>query len=343
MTVVPSASATAVRAASAQAHANIALIKYWGKRDKALNLPAVPSLSVTVAGLSSRTRIRFDPALAGDSLYFGGRPAAGGELDRVHAILDTMRALAGAEDLPARVDTDNDFPTAAGLASSASGFAALVVAADAALGLDLPAARLSALARAASGSAARSLFGGVVEMAAGTAADGSDATARPLLAAASWPLEIVIAITDSGPKAVGSTDGMDHTAATSPYYTAWLASAPADLERARDAVQTRDFDALARVSEASCLRMHASALAAEPGLIYWRPATLAAIECVRGLQAGGVPVFFTIDAGPQLKAICAPGHGDAVAAALADVPGVERTLVSGLGDGARVITEEDDA
>jgi len=322
---------SAPRSARARANANIALIKYWGKRDDRLNLPAGPSLSITLADLASTTQVRFDPALERDSLWLNGVETTGGERDRVEAVLATLRDLAGVADLPARVDSDNNFPTAAGLASSASGFAALVVAASGALDLDLPAARMSELARRASGSAARSVFGGFVEMARGEADDGHDAVATPLLDAAAWPLEVVIAITDTGRKGVGSSTGMRHTALTSPYYRAWVDTVPADLRRARAAVEGRDFAELAAVSEASCLRMHASAMAADPPLLYWQPATLAVIDCIRDLRQQGLPVFFTIDAGPQVKAVCQPGHAAEVEAALASIEGVEHTLVTGLG------------
>lgn len=321
------------------AHANIALIKYWGKRDAARNLPATPSLSITLDELTSTTHLHFDPTLNGDQVSLNGAPATEGEQRRVSAVLDTLFELARRARLPARVASDNNFPTAAGLASSASGFAALVVAADHALGLDLPRAKLSELARRASGSAARSIFGGFVEMAHGVADDGHDAVAQPLRDASEWPLEVVIAITDTARKEIGSSTGMRQTALTSPYYQAWIDAVPADLHRARRAVMSRDFAELAAVSEASCLRMHASALAAEPPVIYWQPATLAVIERIRQLRQQGMPVFFTIDAGPQVKAICQPGHGATVEAELAAIDGVEHTLVTGLGGAARVLPE----
>lgn len=329
-----------VRRAVAEAHPNVALVKYWGKRDGELNLPAAPSLSITLDGMRTRTGVRFDAALERDRLVLDGREAPA-ELARVRPTLDRLRALAGS-DLPALVESDNDFPTAAGLASSASGFAALVLAGARALDLELDVAALSALARRGSGSAARSLFGGFVEMACGCRADGADAVAHPLLAAHAWPLEIVVATTDAAPKSVSSTDGMTRSAATSPYHRAWIAAAEADLETARDALQRRDFEALAGVSEASCLAMHATALAARPGLIYWNGATVTAMHAVRALRARAIPVFFTVDAGPQVKAVCLPGHAPAVAAELGAIDGVRETLQCGLGDDARVVTAEAD-
>ena len=325
-----------VRRGASEAHPNIALIKYWGKRDRTLNLPAVPSLSITLDRLWTRTRVTFDPALTDDSMTLNGSDAPR-ELARARATVDRLRARAGCGDAVS-IDSYNNFPTAAGLASSASGFAALVTAIADALGLELDDAQRSALARQGSGSAARSIFGGFVEMARGERCDGSDAIARPLLAASEWPLDVVVAITDAAAKAVTSTDGMEHTATTSAFYEQWVQGAEADLDEARQAVRARDFERLAQVSEASCLKMHAVALAARPGLLYWNGATVEAMRTIRRLRSDGVPVFFTIDAGPQLKAVCPAGQGADVAAALAAVDGIQDTLHCGLGGGARALS-----
>jgi diphosphomevalonate decarboxylase len=319
--------------ATAVAHPNIALVKYWGKTDHEQNLPAVGSLSITLDGLSTTTQVTFDPAATSDRFVFGGRdvPAM---LSRVSACLDDLRRRVEVT-TRAVVESDNDFPTAAGLASSASGFAALVVAADAALGSELPRPELAELARRASGSAARSIFGGFVELS--LVDSGRRTETRQLLQPAGWPLRVVVAVTATGPKAVGSTEGMALTERTSPYYPAWVASSPADLSEARTAVERRDFEALAAVSESSCLKMHGVMMAAGPGLIYWNAATVECIRTIRGLRASGVPVFFTVDAGPQVKAVCLPDAFDQVRRELASVPGVAEVLASGLGDGARLV------
>ena len=323
--------------ATAQAQPNIALVKYWGKRDAALNLPAAGSLSITLDALHTRTHVRFDDALDTDDIRLNGERDEG-QSRKIGAFLDLFRARAGVT-TRAHVETGNDFPTGAGLASSASGFAALAVAADRALELHLDARELSVLARRGSGSAARSIFGGFAEMAAGTRDDGEDAFATPLLDADAWPLKVVVAITTRKTKAVSSRAGMDHTRDTSPFYRDWIAAVPGDLADARDAVHARDFEKLARVAEASCLAMHAVMLSARPSLIYWNAATVDCIQCIRSLQANGTGVFFTIDAGPQVKAVCLPDDAARVAEALRDVPGVEDVLVSGLGEGARIVED----
>ena len=172
-------------------------------------------------------------------------------------------------------------------------------------------------------------------MAAGARADGSDAFARPLESA--WDVRLVVALTARGAKPMGSTAAMEHTARTSPYYPAWLASVDGDLAAARAAIAARDLGALGAVAERSALRMHASAMAADPPVVYFNGATLAAIEAVRALRARGTPAFFTIDAGPHVKALCAAADADAVAAALAAAPGVLGTVVAAPGPGARVV------
>ncbi|HJR11205.1 MAG TPA: diphosphomevalonate decarboxylase [Rhodanobacteraceae bacterium] len=320
--------------ATAQAQPNIALVKYWGKRDAALNLPAAGSLSITLDALHTRTRVHFDDALATDDIALNGdRDEA--QSRKIGAFLDLFRARAGVA-TRAHVESGNDFPTGAGLASSASGFAALAVAADRALGLHLQPRELSILARHGSGSAARSIFGGFVEMSAGVRDDGEDACATPLLESAAWPLKVVVAITTRAKKSIGSREGMEHTRDTSPFYRGWIATANADLAEARAAVRARDFDKLAQVGEASCLAMHALMLSARPGLVYWNAATIECIRHVRALRSEGAGVFFTIDAGPQVKAVCLPDDAAGVAEALRDVAGVEDVLVSGLGEGARI-------
>ena len=322
-------------AVTAVAGTNIALVKYWGKRDVALNLPATGSLSLTLDRLGTRTTVVFDDG-AQDRLVLDGAPAGDAATARVSTFLDRVRARAEIA-RRALVTSSNSVPTAAGLASSASGFAALALAATRAAGLALSPPQLSALARVGSGSAARSIFGGFAEMARGESADGGDAVARALPEGDDWDVRLVVAITATGPKAMGSTAAMTHTARTSPFYDAWIAAVPADLAAARAAIAARDLAALGTVAERSALRMHAAAMAADPAIIYWNPATLAAIACVRALRDRGTPVFFTIDAGPHVKALCRAADADAVAAALRAVPGVSETLVAAPGPGARVV------
>lgn len=339
--------------AMAEANTNIALVKYWGKNDPRLNLPAVPSLSLTLAGLTTRTEVKLDEALQADVLILNGSETVGEPLVKVSRHLDRVAlALYGQATRPrALVRTANNFPTAAGLASSASAFAALTVAAAAALqGGDAVAAgafpmdaalrtRLASLARQGSGSAARSLFGGLAVLGVGTPGQVDSAMTTQLCAAADWSsLRLVIGVVSERAKDTPSTDGMVHTAATSPYFGPWVAAASVDLLAASAAVVARDLEKLGHVAERSALRMHASAMAADPGVIYLRGATIEGLHTIRALRQRGTLAFFTCDAGPHPKALTTEADADAVAAALATVPGVQRTIIARPGEGARVIS-----
>ncbi|MFO0725278.1 MAG: diphosphomevalonate decarboxylase [Myxococcota bacterium] len=322
----------------ATAAANIALVKYWGKRENRLNLPARGSLSLTLDSLRTYTQVELDPSAAADSLSIDGAPKSGRALERVTELLDLLRAEAKPElqGVRARVVSRTTFPVAAGLASSASGFAALTVAGAAAYQLSHSAIELSAIARRGSGSAARSLFGGFVRMEAGRLLDGSDAAAHAL---GPVPLELGAAITvvDAEEKEVGSTDGMELTRNTSPYHRAWLDLVVKDLARAEAALKKPDFQTLAEIVEGNCLAMHADAMAARPGLIYFKAATLWAIEQVRAMRKRGLPVMFTIDAGPHLVAFAPPAHLEEIASQLAKHPDIKRVIISKAGEGAQLI------
>jgi diphosphomevalonate decarboxylase len=320
--------------ATARAHANIALVKYWGKRDAALNLPAVGSISATLGELYSETTVEL-VGDARDQFELDGRQDVA-QSARVSAFMTLFRQTTGVVG-GARVSSRNSFPTAAGLASSASGFAALAVAAYGAAGIEPSVAALSVLARRGSGSAPRSLFGGYVEMVAGTRADGMDAVAEPLAGAMHWPLDVVIAVTSEARKTVGSTAGMSASRDSSPFFEAFVDNQAADLDAARAAVRDRDFERLAEVAEASALKLHAVAMTTAPGLLYWNGATVEAIHAVRALRAGGTPAFFTIDAGPQVKVFCERDSADQVEASIAALPSVRRVIRTALGPAARLL------
>jgi diphosphomevalonate decarboxylase len=318
-----------IRSASAVAHPNIALTKYWGKLDGVHRMPSVPSLSMTLDAMSTTTSVQFDDGIDQDLVTLNGNAATDRETRRVSELLDRVRAAAGFAS-KARVESANDFPTASGLASSASGFAALVTAAARAAGLDWDAATLSDHARRSSVSAARSIFGGFATLAAGGAGQGA-LSAEPIEGSMDWQVAISVVVTTLRQKEVGSTEGMAHTTATSPYYRAWVENAPRLFERARRAVVARDLEALGVVAEESAFAMHASAMAAAPALIYFNPVTLAAIERVRKLRQAGTHAYVTIDAGPHVKVLSRAADAAAVSGALREVAGVEKVLVAGPG------------
>ncbi|MFQ5633873.1 MAG: diphosphomevalonate decarboxylase [Gammaproteobacteria bacterium] len=317
--------------AAAMAHPNIALIKYWGKRDLPANLPAVGSLSLTLAALQTETTVAFDESLSSDVLVLNGieQPS---EHSRLTACMDGLRELSGRQ-VYAEVVSENDFPTGAGLASSASGYAALVTAAAAALGIDAGDPRLIDIARIGSGSAPRSLVGGIALL----RNSGAGTVCEQVVTPDDWPLSVVVAVTSESAKTTTSRDGMERSRLTSPYYGQWLDTHETDLGSAVGFVRDRDFDSLAELAEHNCLKMHSVMMTTRPPLLYWSTATLAAIHTVVGLRTGGVPVFFTVDAGPQVKAVCTPAVAEDVARELAAVPGVLRVISGELGYGARVV------
>ena len=330
---------TISKTAKALAHPNIALIKYWGKADlNHYNEPAVASLSITLDTLVTETRVTFSDDLQCDQLILNGQEDER-KLIRISGNLDKLRELAGVN-TRCRVETKNNFPTGAGLASSASGFAALVAAVNRALGLNLGKREQSMFARSMSGSAARSIYGGFAKIALSETSTEQNAFGRcfaePIVGAEHWPLEVCVGIISEEEKAVGSTEGMERSRLTSPYYDEWILGNNQDVERAERFVRARDFEQLAEISEFSCLKMHALAMASRPGLLYWKGPTVDAMHCIRAMRSQGTPVFFTIDAGPQIKAICAPGYGAQVAEALSELGGVQKVIRCGLGAGVRV-------
>ncbi|GIW44535.1 MAG: diphosphomevalonate decarboxylase [Candidatus Binatia bacterium] len=326
--------AATARFARAVAHPNVALVKYWGKRDPQLNLPSVGSISLTLGGLE--TEVTVEPTKAGaDEYWSNGHRVTGEPFRNISSFLRIFRDLFGlGEHL--KVVSRSNFPVAAGLASSASTYAALTLALATYYRLDVSAQELSVLARRGSGSACRSLWGGFVEWYPGERPDGKDSYAAPLPWPASWPIAVVVAITDPQPKATASRSGMQR-ALTSPFFRAWVASQEEDLNEARQAIALGDLERLGTVAERNCLKMHAVALSGDPPLCYWRPGTIAAMETVRALRASGIPAYFTIDAGPQVKVLCARAHTSPVADALRGTPGVRQVLVSWPGDDARVL------
>ncbi|MGC9520869.1 MAG: diphosphomevalonate decarboxylase [Anaerolineae bacterium] len=305
---------------SAAAHPNLAFVKYWGQRDARLNLPANGSISVNLSGAVTTTAVTFDPTLAEDAIQLNGAPAVGVARQRVVAHLDRVRALAELE-APARVVSSNDFPAAVGLASSASAFAALSLAATRAAGLVLSERALTILARKGSGSACRSVPDGFVEWLKGE--DDQSSYARTLAPADHWDIRVVTVAFVERAKLVTSLEG--HRAApASPFYRARLASVTERLDRVRASILARDFDTLGMTAEREAASLHAvamtSSVATRPslsGIYYLEAGTMDLIQRVQRWRAGGLPVYFTLDAGPTVHLLCEAVHLDEVRGRLA--------------------------
>ena len=288
-----------MKTATATAHPNIALVKYWGKRDDRLILPHQSSLSVTLGPLSVTTRVEFADKAGPDAVEINGKTATGTERDRVVGILKLIRSAAKLRGA-ATVVSSGDFPAAAGLASSAAAFAALAVAGRAAAGLPRNTREESILARMGSGSAARSIQGGIVRWNRGRRADGRDSFAEQLFDETHWPqLRLLVAMVSREEKEVKSRDGMKNAVKTSPYYAAWARDAEREVKAIVPFLKKRDLEAVGDIAERNAWRMHASSLAANPPLCYLKPATLALIEAARQARQRGLGVWFTLDAGPN--------------------------------------------
>jgi diphosphomevalonate decarboxylase len=301
-----------MKAITTIAHPNIALIKYWGKRDIRLNLPAVPSVSLTLAPFFTRTKLTWGHYR--DEIHLNGVTASERFASKVLSFLDREFP----DRPPCRIETENNFPSGAGLASSSSGFAALSLAASQAAGRDLSLPALSCLARKGSGSACRSLWGGFVHWGMGSAADGSDCHGRPIGGADEWEVAMVVAIVSDKEKSVGSTEGMERSRLTSPYYDAWVNSAEADVTQALEAIEARDLERLGVLMESSTFKMHAAMHTSVPPLLYWQPATINCLNTVFELRKKGIGAWTTMDAGPQVKVLCMASDAPKIADALRD-------------------------
>ncbi|GGP16187.1 diphosphomevalonate decarboxylase [Oceanobacillus neutriphilus] len=318
--------------ATARAHTNIALIKYWGKRNESLILPANSNLSVTLDGFSTETTVHFQEDLKKDIFLLNEQNVEGNDLGKVAVFLDKVRALSGNE-IYAQVQSVNHVPTAAGFASSASGLAALAAASAKAIGLSLDDTELSKLARQGSGSACRSIYGGFVEWQMGEREDGADSFAVQVADRSHWDIRIAAVVLSKTMKKVSSREGMRRTVETSPFYAGWLEQIPKDLQEIKQAIADKDFEKMGSIAEANCLRMHATTLGANPPFTYWQDTTMRVMQTVQSLREQGVPAFFTIDAGPNVKVLYLPEDEDKVKKRLHSIEGVDDIIISKPGNG----------
>jgi diphosphomevalonate decarboxylase len=319
--------------ATAQAFANIAFIKYWGNRDNALRIPMNGSISMNLDGLFTRTTVSFQPSLPYDELIINGHEIRGAGLERISYLLDLIREKANLRER-AEVISENNFPSGAGIASSAAAFAALAVAGSKAAGLSLSESQLSRLARRGSGSASRSIPGGFVEWQAGTSEE--DSFAFSIASPDHWNLVDCVAIVSAAHKKTGSTEG-HFIAATSPLQAARVADAPRRLELCRKAILEKDFNAFAFIVELDSDLMHAVMMTSTPALHYWRPASLEVMNCVRQWRTDGIPVCYTVDAGPNVHVICLETEAYRIEKQLREFPGVENVLVARAGGPAKIV------
>ncbi|MEE2788848.1 MAG: diphosphomevalonate decarboxylase [Myxococcota bacterium] len=318
--------------ATAISSVNIALVKYWGKRDPETNWPAVGSISMTLDGLGTETTVEFDSTLEADVFILNGVERQDA---KVTGLLNRIRTVAGLGEY-AHISSINTVPTASGLASSASGMSALGFAAWHAAGLSndglLKPGKFLDLVRIGSGSAPRSLIGGIVEL------NQTDGSIRQLCKPQDWPIAMVVVQLTHQSKAVSSRDGMAHTQRTSPYFQPWVQHHPEDLASARSAIARRDLETLGRVMERSTMRMHACMLAADPPLRYLLPSTLTVLDIVTELRRTGISAWATMDAGPHVKILCHAEDVDAIEKAVGATVKSTQILVTHPGEGTRLVS-----
>lgn len=318
------------------ARPNIALIKYWGKRDEKLNLPAVGSISVTLDGISTKTEVSLTDTI--DKFYLNEKFDVD-EHNKIVPFLNFIREFIN-DNVFFEIHSTNNFPTAAGLASSASGYASITKAINSLLDLKLSNRELSQIARRGSGSAARSIFGGFVEMHKGTKPDGSDCYAEQIYDIDYFPLNIIVLITNTEVKKTTSRNGMLISKNTSPYYSTWVNTSEYDINSMKLALKEKNFDKIADLSIRNCLKMHSVMMTSNPPLLYWNSSTFEIIKQVQDLfYEQQQPVFFTIDAGPQVKLFTIPEYKKHLLKFIKKLDNIQDYYVLEIGNGAEIVED----
>lgn len=318
--------------ATAIAPANIAFIKYWGKKNPELNIPFTNSLSMNLSDALTETSIVFKEGLLEDTAVLNGKRVEGSSLSRITQHLDHIRGLKKTK-LKATIESTNSFPTASGIASSASGFSALTVAACSALELELSESELSKIARLGSGSASRSIPDGFVEWNAGT--NHKDSFANSIASATHWKLYDLVVVVQSSEKHKSSGEGHD-LAPTSPMFAQRLSNLPERIVSVRKALLQRDLLALGPIIELEAMEMHLTTFTAHPPMTYFGPGTIDVIRELFTLREQGVHGYFTIDAGANVHVITTEEHTESLLEALKKLSCVENILINTPAVGARI-------
>lgn len=319
-----------------RANSNIALVKYWGKKNSKLKTPLNNSISMTLDALYTTTSIEISDK---DQVFFANHEVTENEKKKIISLVDIVRKDFNINK-SVLINTQNNFPTASGLASSASGFAALAYAIDKVFELYLDDKEISKYARLGSGSASRSIYGGFAEWLKGEKEDGSDSYAVQIRNENHWDISMLVVIVDDNKKDTGSTEGMDLTVKTCPFYPAWLENIDYDLNEVRKGILNKDLEKTGLIMEHNCLKMHATMMTTIPSVIYWKPATLEIIQKVKDLRNNGINCYFTIDAGPNVKILCENFEVNKVKSYLNECKGIKSIIWCKPGS-APVVLEKD--
>jgi len=291
---------------------SLALIKYWGKRKRGYNIPASTSIALSIGGLETRTAVSFSTK---DHVAINGEVQ---DIARYAPFFTILRKHLKIEKFFS-AESENNFPTSAGLASSSSGFAALAMACTRLAGYDMSPGELSEIARYGSASAARSVFGGFVLFPAGAK------RARQIYPPDYWPeIRIIVALIVKGPKDISSREAMKISRDSSPFFQNWVASSRPLVQQAVEALKDKDIEKLGKAMRLSYLRMHAVMLGGNPPVRYWLPDSIKAMRVCDNLRNQGIGAWETMDAGPQVKILCTADDADKIIQALeTDIPGIE--------------------
>lgn len=322
-----------------RAHTNIALIKYWGKRNEELFLPMNSSLSLTLDAFYTDTEVVLDSDLTSDIFYLDNKKQSSEETEKITNFLNLFRKTAKIE-TRACVKSYNHVPTAAGLASSASAFSALAGAMNQATGLNLDLTTLSTYARQGSGSATRSIYGGFVEWFMGND-DLSESSHAIAVDDASWDIGMIVIAVNTGKKKLSSRVGMKQTIDTSPFYSSWVETATDDIKKIKKAIKEKDFITLGEITEANGMKMHATMLGAFPPISYWEPDSVKAIQKVKEIRNTGLPCYVTMDAGPNVKVLCKQSDMKKIETLLLEDFNREQIIPTRVGEGIKLLNNSE--
>ncbi len=310
------------------ANSNIALIKYWGKRDETLFLPTKSSLSVCLSDLSTKTFITFSDS---DEIIINGVDYSYKENNKILDFLNLFRATYNIKKY-FNIVSENSFPIAAGLASSASGFAALAQSLNQICHLKLSQKELSILSRKGSGSACRSIYKGFVLWSKGNKIDGSDSYAKKIFDSDHWQdLRILVAIVDSKKKKISSRDAMKASVETSPLYKKWIEESEKNISQMIQAIKNKKLKKVGEIAEKDCLQMHETIRTSRPKIEYFQDATYTIINCIKNLRKIGISCYFTIDAGPNVKILCLEDNSTRIKDIIKSIDGVQDVIVCSVG------------
>lgn len=311
----------------AKANANIALIKYWGKENEELIIPKNNSISLTLDALYTITEVEFNDNNS-DVFYLDDKLQGDMEHEKISKYIDIFRKLSGINKY-VNVYSFNNVPTAAGLASSASGYAAMALALNSLFQLNLPKEEVSKLARRGSGSASRSIFGGIVEWEKGFDNDSSKAIK---LDDANWDIAMIILVLNGNKKSISSREAMRKTMETSPLYYSHVNHISNDIKAIKEGIANKDLQRIGEIAEHNAMRMHATMLSSNPPIMYFEEKSIKAINKVKELREKGYLAYYTMDAGPNVKILCKKSEVDLIMNELVDE--FDNIIISGVGQDA---------